>query len=394
MNISYVAKKLNFDGGGSNFSLELMARTLSKRGHDITVLTLNPDENKYPSNLPFEVIESKPKLGTRFGHLEHTYRTMSEHATSTDLFHVFAPSLLPAAGLFRHRNETTPVVGRLNTYSMFCVNKDQINGTCHQNCTVRAKFAHQDASVQKRIAKIPFYASRTFAEPKLSGMLDSYFAISPAVKQIYTDVGIPTDRILVVPNFYDPDFVSDKPAYSEPSQHKKINILYVGRIKQSKGLDCLIEALSQTDEISATIVGDGSALSDIRDLVDARELTERVTFEGRVPHNTLPQYYQSTDLFIHPARWPEPFGRTLLETMQMNTPALVSDIGGPPWVVGNAGLTFPKDNANILSKILTHLQNCPEELMKLSKNCSSQLERFEPDRVVSSIEHEYTRLIG
>lgn len=392
MNVTYIVRKLDLSGGGSNFSLELMARLLSDKGHDVTVVTLDPSKNEYPDEIPFDVVGSRSRFGTRMGVLEHAYRAMSEHAAGTDLFHVFSPMLLPAAGYFRKRNEGTPVVGRLNTYTMFCVNLDRMDGDCHRNCTVRAKFAHQDASIGKRIAKIPFYTSRTFIEPKLSGNLDAYFAISPAVKEIYSDVGLPADRISVVPNFYDPNCGPEEIPPSESVSDEPLQLLYAGRIEPIKGLDRLVDALAQTSEIELKVVGTGSALSDLRALAKSHGINSRVTFEGWVPHDELPPYYCDADLFVHPAMWPEPFGRTLLESMQMGTPALVSDIGGPPWVVGDAGLTFPRGDVDRLSEILLSIRREPDRLTELRGACADRLEQFEPHSVISSIEREYARL--
>ena len=393
MDITYIAHKLDLDRGGSNFSLELMARMLVNNGHDITVLTLEPSENTYPDDIPFDVIGSHAKYGTRMGALKHAYRAMSEKAAETDLFHVFSPTLLPAAGYFRQRNEI-PVVGRLNTYTMFCVNMDRMDGQCHRNCTIRAKFAHQNASTLKRIAKIPFYTSRTFIEPKLSGNLDAYFAISPAVKEIYSEVGLPADYISIIPNFYDPDFGLDHVPEPETNTSGVLDLLYVGRIEPIKGLDCLINAVAEVSGIKLTVVGKGSAVTNLTDLANSKGIQNRVSFEGWVAHNDLPQYYQNADLFVHPAQLPEPFGRTLLESMQMGTPALVSDIGGPPWVMGDAGLTFPRNDVGRLSEILSCLKCETDRLVELSKDCPNRLEQFKPQSVVSSIEQEYNRLVG
>lgn len=392
MKLTYVAKKLDLDGGGSNFSLKLMARMLSNSGHDVTVLTLDPSRNNYPDGLPFEVVGSRARFGTRMGVLQHAYQAMTEHASETEVFHVFSPMLLPAAGYFRKRNESPPVVGRLNTYTMFCVNLDRMDGQCHQNCTVQAKFAHQDASTLKRIAKIPFYTSRTFIEPKLSGNLDAYFAISPAVKEIYTDVGLPADRISVVPNFYDPSFGPDQVPEPQTNTTGNLDLLYVGRIEPIKGIDCLVEALTRTTGTELTIVGEGSAVSDLKRLAASKKVKDRVSFEGWVSHDELPQYYRRADLFVHPALWPEPFGRTLLESMQMGTPALVSNLGGPPWVVGDAGLTFPRGDEERVSEILSKLRRESERLSELREACSNQLSRFEPHDVASSIEQRYVQL--
>jgi glycosyltransferase involved in cell wall biosynthesis len=372
--------------------MELTARMLSKSGHNVRVITLDSQKNVYDKNLSFNVIESQSKLGTRLGTLMHAYQVMSDNARSTDIFYVFSPALLAAAGYFRKQNDTTPAVGRLLSYTMFCVNITQMDGECHQNCTARAKFTHQEASLGKRIAKIPLYSSRTYVEPKLSRNLDAYFAISPAVKKIYSEVGIPENKISTIPNLYDPTFGSDKMLAGRRCSDEPVQLLHVGRIEPAKGIDCLIKALAQTSRIELTIVGDGSALSDLRALVDSKGIKDRVYFEGWVQNEDLPSYYRSADLFVHPARFPEPSPRTLLESMQMGTPALVADIGGLPWVAGEAGIVFPPEDTNRLSEILLDIQDNRAKLREIKDNCVDQLEQFRPQNVISSIEREFIRL--
>jgi glycosyltransferase involved in cell wall biosynthesis len=393
MRITFVAKKLDMDGGGSNFSLDLMARSLSERGHDVSILTIDPTMNDLPPDPPFDVITPpNSRFGTRIGLLEQVYRALSERADETDLFHVFTPTFLPAAGLFRKRDGSTPVVGQLNTYTMFCANMDRMNGECHRNCNIRAKFAHQDASIAKRIAKIPFYTSRTYAEPQLSNALDGYFAVSPAAKRIYSEVGLPERRIAVVPDFYDPEFLTgfDQPQYGPKSSG--LRVLYVGRVEPLKGLDNLIRALPRTEGVTAKIVGDGQSLPELRSLASELDVDSRVSFEGWMDHEELPLYYYNADVFIHPARLPEPFGRTLLESMQCGTPAIVSDIGGPPWVVGDAGMAFPVGDDARLAQRLNELQADSNALSGLHEGCLERIERFSPEDVIKTIDSKYNQL--
>ena len=390
MKITFVASKLDLTGGGSNFSLELLARRLSNRGHEVSILTMKPKNNNLPQDREFDIIiPPKNRFGTRLGAQEHVYRSMESCSDETDLFHVFTPSMLSGVGLFCRQNQETPVIGRLNTYTNFCVNLNEMDGECHKSCDIRSKFKHQDANLFKRIAKLPFYTSRTYIEPSLSSGLDQYFAISPAVKEIYVEVGFPEDRINVVPNFLDPDFgLENSDRHSKPDENV-LSVLYVGRIIKAKGIDCLIRALARTDEIQAKIVGTGEATAELQSLAANFNLRDRVHFEGRVRHQELPRYYSEADGLVHPARLPEPFGRTILESFQCGTPAIVSNTGGPPWIVGDAGKTFQPDDVARLAEILGELRDNPDQIDEMEKNCQSQLDRFRPEKVVPKIENQY-----
>jgi glycosyltransferase involved in cell wall biosynthesis len=139
------------------------------------------------------------------------------------------------------------------------------------------------------------------------------------------------------------------------------------------------------------IVGDGDQFESLRRRTADLGLTERVSFEGWVDNSDLPRYYCGADLFVHPGRWPEPFGRTLLESLCCETPAVVSDIGGPPWVVEEAGETFPVERADALADRLQSLRDDADRLADLRSACRPRLSHFAPDRVLDLMEMEYRR---
>ena len=52
-------------------------------------------------------------------------------------------------------------------------------------------------------------------------------------------------------------------------------------------------------------------------------MEDKVRFFGFLPENKIKKYYDQTDLFVHPGRWKEPFGRTIIEAMARKRPILV-----------------------------------------------------------------------
>jgi glycosyltransferase involved in cell wall biosynthesis len=234
------------------------------------------------------------------------------------------------------------------------------------------------------------YALRSYANPTLIRQLDKLFAISPTVKQIFDESIGCRDITTVIPNFYDPSFVSGNGIDSKRSTDT-FRILFTGRVEEIKGVDILLQAIEQIDEsdIEAHIVGDGSKRSELQSGCD----DSRVTFHGWVPYEELSDFYTSANVFVHPGRWPEPFGRTILEALQCRCPAIVSNMGAPPWVVGNAGVSFPPEDAATLAEELLSLKHNEEARAELKEACRHRLSEFEPENVINDIEKEYKKLV-
>jgi glycosyltransferase involved in cell wall biosynthesis len=223
------------------------------------------------------------------------------------------------------------------------------------------------------------------------GEVDRLFALSPAVKRVYEAIGVNSDRISVVGNFYDPSFKLTNPNH-RPFD-RDCSILYVGTLHRHKGVELLVNcADSLPDDISIEIVGDGPDRKQLERKVVEQGVEQIVTFHGWVDHADLPAYYRDADIFVHPGLWPEPLGRTLLEAMQYECALVVSDIGGPPWVIGDAGLTFARGDLDGLRDILGSLLADQDRLAALQRRSAERLMMFTPERVVSTIESEYRSL--
>ena len=394
MDITFLAQKLNINGGGSNFSLDLMARSLASRGHNVKIATIESDQNMLPESHPYTVIERTEEFRTVLGQSRILKKVIADLQTDTDVFHLFNPNYMTGGGRYRKSGGEKPVICRLNQYTPFCTNLSRINNQCYKNCTVRKKFEHDTETTPKKIGKAPFYAFRTYLAPRLANKVDQFFAISPQVKEVYNEIGIKNERISIVPNFYNPDFTPNN-YNGESVVASTPRFLYVGRLVEPKGIDILLEAtakIAQQQEKSnfiIDIVGTGPDRERLERLSFQRNVEEIVNFHGRVDHNVVGEYYERSSALVHPGRWPEPFGRTLLEALQYRCPLIVSDIGGPPWIAGEAGFIFPPEDVTELAETMQSIILNPDILENKKAACGEQLERFEPDTVISEIEEEY-----
>lgn len=392
MKIALIADKLNISQGGSNFSLDLIARSLAGRGWDVTVVTVNfAHENQLPTDPVYDIVESPLDTGSRVSEARGVYRRLREYEDRFDIYHVFNPALHPVAGAYRRRHET-PVVGRLNTYDIFCTNLALMDGECHERCTVARKFAHADRNLRGNLANVPKYTFDTYALPRLMNRMDRLFALSPQVADVYRGIGVDADRLSLVPNFYDPSFGVDSDAVATLNGER--TVLYVGAIKPHKGVGLLVEsAPSLPGGTSIEIVGTGPEREPLAERAAALGVDDRVTFHGWVDHGDLSPYYRAADVFVHPGLWPEPFNRTILEAMQCDCPLVVSDIGAPPWVIGECGETFERGSAEDLSKTLRRLLTDDDRLAEYRNRCSERLTTFTPERSVSLLEEQYESVL-
>lgn len=101
-----------------------------------------------------------------------------------------------------------------------------------------------------------------------------------------------TDKPTVVRNFTDPFNIKsiDTPLSKEIQQLEKTNkglLLYHGVVREGRGLRFLIELLEAKKDWSAVVCGDGPMLDELKVIIKAKNLSERILLPGLVNRNQL-----------------------------------------------------------------------------------------------------------
>ena len=112
-------------------------------------------------------------------------------------------------------------------------------------------------------------------------------------------------------------------------------ILFVGRIEPFKGIDLLIESISNVEKIGSGeaklfIAGrwtDRQYLDSIKAKIKGLNLSKAVNFVGPIKHNQMPLYYNAADLTVIPS-FHESCGLVALESMACGTPVIAAQTGG------------------------------------------------------------------
>jgi colanic acid biosynthesis glycosyl transferase WcaI len=120
--------------------------------------------------------------------------------------------------------------------------------------------------------------------------------------------GVPEEKIEVIPNFFDTDFVHPLPRQNDFSAAHGLDdrfvILFGGNVGHSQGLETVLDAadrLSDLEDVLFLIVGNGAAKDGLKDY--AQELgLDNVQFLPFQPHEALPEMYASSDVCLVPLR--------------------------------------------------------------------------------------------
>lgn len=188
------------------------------------------------------------------------------------------------------------------------------------------------------------------------------FVLSEVSRRRIEERGIQKDKIYVVPNGFDLGEASNVP--DKELARKKLGLppktSFIGTItsvEDYEGIDSLILALEFLgQETKALIVGGGSALADLRQLVANRGLADRVIFAGKQDPQTIPLWCAALDVFVLPRRDYEvcrvvtPLKPML--PMGMKIPVVASDLPAVREATGELALYVPPNDPLALSDAL------------------------------------------
>lgn len=155
-------------------------------------------------------------------------------------------------------------------------------------------------------------------------------------------------------------------------------VLYIGEVCRSKGVDSLIRAFS----IVKQSVGEAELLIGGKRNIDQPMLEKlacdlglkEVTFLGYVPENELPRYYTSAAVMIFPSRYG--FGLSTLEAMACATPVIVGAVLDAPEFLADAGILVNPDDIDEIAESILRVLKDPLLREQLSAKATERAKAF------------------
>lgn len=151
----------------------------------------------------------------------------------------------------------------------------------------------------------------------------------------------------------------------------------IGRLDEQKGQAEFLQALAllrsrdPDAKWKAVLIGAVTANEDrkgysayVQNLLAELKLNDRVQLLGFLPDPSSAM--ASLDVFVLPS-YKETFGLVVLEAMASGAVPVVTDAGGPPDIIADAGLKVPPKNVEALAEALIELIHHPERRAQLSE---------------------------
>lgn len=172
-----------------------------------------------------------------------------------------------------------------------------------------------------------------------------------------------------------PAFLGREEARKELRVEAKYVIGIVAELHRNKGIDILINAMTDVKSASLVVVGDGEQRKPLEAQITALDLTDRVTLAGFVQNAA--SLLKAFDIFALPSRT-EALGYVLLEAGFAEVPVVASIVGGIPEVIDDqlSGVLVPGDDAKALADALNELITNPATRANYAERLKEKVERY------------------
>ena len=217
--------------------------------------------------------------------------------------------------------------------------------------------------------------------------IDGIIGVSEPILKYFKDFKCPKK---IIPNGIDLKEFNPRVPKIKRFLDNKINILFLGRIEERKGLIYLLKAFKILEKkfpnLRLIIVGEGELRRDCIKFTKENQLKE-VYFEGEGKHGEVSPYYTTADIFVSPAIFGESFGMVLLEAMASGVPVVAFANQGYKELLKKkrgAFLVPPKDYRALVQKIEILIKK-PHLRKKMGEWGQKDAQKYSWDRICDQV---------
>ncbi len=370
---------------GVSTSVFMLKKALERQGHQVFVVTINPESLHYSFDEDNTVIRI-PGLPIGI----YDYRVTSVYPLKAvniirkwklDVIHSHTEFSVGTFARFISRQYNIPLV---HTYH-----------TLYEDYVYYITKGYFDKPSKKIVEYLTkFYCDNTANElivptKKIYDLFREKYNVEKNIYIIPT--GIEIDRFYTE-NVNKEDVLKVKKKNKIPDGC--FNILFVGRIAQEKNIDLLLDAQQMINKknkkINLIIVGDGPDLPEYKKRAKKLGIDKNVFFCGKVPWEDVPKYYHLADVFAT-ASTTETQGLTVIEAMAASVPPIcIDDESFRNTVVDKLNGRIFKDEGEYI-EIINDLYENKKELSLLQKqarlNADQHSSKYYGERVADVYQH-------
>ncbi|MBU4216799.1 glycosyltransferase [Candidatus Parcubacteria bacterium] len=371
--------------GGSERHFFAVSDLLRQNGHEVVEFSMNDRRNRpsvYADFFIGEINYSKSFLSNIFKFLYNfdanrklaklIKQEKPEVAHLHNIYHQLSPSIIHT--LKKHK---IPMVLTLHDYKVICpnyqlFNKGEICEKCkggkYYNCFSGSciKNSHE----KSLLGALEAYLHRDVLQSYEK--IDKFIAPSYFIKNKFIEFGVDGARIEVIENFT--EMMSDSSAEATGDY-----LLYFGRLSKEKGVNVLLDAMHDVDDVKLKIAGDGPEKEDFQLAIKNFKLGTRVEFVGEKSGDELNNLIRKAKAIVVPSVWYENMPMNILEAVAMGKVIIASRVGGIPEIIEDKenGFLFRMNDTDDLALKIDDLQN--NDLTMIGHQAWLDSKRFSAD---------------
>ena len=207
-------------------------------------------------------------------------------------------------------------------------------------------------------------------EKKMCGLADKIIVVVDEAKGRINGLGVALDKIEVVSNTLDMNQFD--PIERKEFKTDKFRMLYVGGINYHRGIQYVIQAISLLKkkgiEVHFDLVGDGSYLADIKQLINELKVQDNVTVHGYKHYTQICDIYESAHVALIPhvksGHTDNTIPHKIFQYLYAGIPMIVSNCNPLVRIVNEteSGVSYPYDSPEAWAAIGSRFYAHPELL--------------------------------
>lgn len=376
--------------GGAEYSTQIIADELVKRGFSVVVLsTFNKNQIDFIDGI--KIIRIKTNIYWNYNSSQKTifkkaiwhfldkFNFLTEKKISKILVNenpdlIYSSNIdgLTPYSLSAAKKLKIPIIHTLRSYSLLCSRSTMFkkNRNCDKQCFL--------------------CKTLTIPSKKITNNIDGVIGISNFILGKHIEFNY-FSKVPIKSIIYNP--IQTKDPTKEPHfpiSSNKVVFGYIGTIIKPKGIENLINVFNRykNENIELHIYGDGeqSFLQYLK-----TKTTGHIIFKG---YKNKEFIFANIDYLIVPSLWEEPFGRVIPEAYSFGIPVIAANIGGIKEIVNqNVGWLFNPYSKKSLEVAIKSALNNINNYSYMSENCIYESKKFKSDKIIDEYINIFTRFL-
>lgn len=337
--ITFLIRSLECSGGGgAEKQLVTLAKALSQKGFDVTILRFYSDtysEVEF-SGTPIKLLSLEKQA--RWDMVGFFWRLLKQlKSIQPDVLHSYLPDSNIVTIFLKPLFPTTKMVW----------------GIRHSNWGTGKNLSWWINLI-------------LYLERKLAPFADLIIANSYAGQKYHLSKGFPAEKTIVIPNGIDVDYFKHDPEAGTTVRQEwgvstnQILIGLIGRLHPMKDHSTFLKAAAllfqERQDVRFVCIGGGVQQDyaiQLYELTNQLGIAEQVIWAGA--RLKMREVYNALDIFVSASAYGEGFSNAIGEAMACGKPCVVTDVGDSALIAGDRGIVVPPDDPLALKTSMLQL---------------------------------------